>query len=624
MFLDLARHRPAERKRLGWRAAPLEGQAIVIFALFSLVLIGMLALSVDAGFLLSERRQAQSAADAGALAAAKAAMDNKSSAEVVATGQGYGQFNAGANAVVTVNRPPTSGPYAGNAKYIEVAVAKPVTKFFVGAVYPGAWQVTARATAGIEPDGFNAALLALNSSAGGIKTAGSTTIKVVGGSVVSNYDINTSGSTSITADEYVAANDGFRTSGSTVIKGGKGENPAAPEIPDPLKDKISPPNLPSFPGNPVPSVTPPNGVCAQRPDWYPPPFINTFAPGTYSGGSGGCLKVTGSTQTSDTFRFTSGDYRLQNNAYIALLGFPKVILEGGRYNFVGGKGIEIGGSSPYVEIRAGQYSFLDGANLKIGGSSPDNQLCVGSTSAAGCTMYFTGGGGLITGGSNKITLYPGTYIFDGGPGLDMSGSDQLVFTGGEYRFWFRNGADLRFRGSSRITLSGAPYATMYFYGASGNSGWSDLDMSGSTSFNVPSGAYYFDRGRFLNSGSSTITGQNVFLYFKNGGYLESTGSATFGFTAPTSTIYPGYYPGVFMYSDAANTATFEWHGSTSSLSKGTIYLPSSPLKFGGSSNGKTIEGQVIADRFDTSGSTGLNVQFVEYVKTQVPKVYLVE
>jgi hypothetical protein len=204
----------------------------------------------------------------------------------------------------------------------------------------------------------------------------------------------------------------------------------------------------------------------------------------------------------------------------------------------------------------------------------------------------------------------------------MHGSDQLIFKSGTYKFYFRNGASLKFSGSSRIISDAGTHVEMYFYG--GARSWSDLDMSGSTSFNIPSGEYYFDHGRFLNSGSTVIKGENVFLYFKNDGYLESTGSASFSFTAPETVVYPGYYPGVFMYSDARNTATFEWHGSTASVSKGTVYLPSSPLKFGGASYGKQIEGQVIVDRLITGGSTMMGIDYVEYVETSAPAVYLTE
>ena len=48
------------------------GQVLVIFALLLPVLFAMLAILIDAGMLYGERRSAQNAADAGALAAALA------------------------------------------------------------------------------------------------------------------------------------------------------------------------------------------------------------------------------------------------------------------------------------------------------------------------------------------------------------------------------------------------------------------------------------------------------------------------------------------------------------------------------------------------------------------------
>jgi hypothetical protein len=304
-----------------------------------------------------------------------------------------------------------------------------------------------------------------------------------------------------------------------------------------------------------------------------------------------------------TFSFPTGDYSFQSGAGINIGGGNggQIVLGGGTWNFDGNGGITVGGSTPNFEMRYGRYSFTNGAKIDIGGSANNNIIgSGGGSSYSNSTFYFSGGGGINTGGSNKVTLYPGTYIFDGGPGIWMHGSDQLIFKSGTYKFYFRNGASLKFSGSSRIISDAGTHVEMYFYG--GARSWSDLDMSGST----------------------VIKGENVFLYFKNDGYLESTGSASFSFTAPETVVYPGYYPGVFMYSDARNTATFEWHGSTASVSKGTVYLPSSPLKFGGASYGKQIEGQVIVDRLITGGSTMMGIDYVEYVETSAPAVYLTE
>src|SRR5438874_11711608 len=103
---------------IAWRRERCDGQAMVIFALFSLVLVGAMAMAVDAGFLMAERRQVQSAADSGAMAAAKAALDSKPAAEITGAAQSYAAFNAGAGSTVSVSRPPASGPYAGNNQYI--------------------------------------------------------------------------------------------------------------------------------------------------------------------------------------------------------------------------------------------------------------------------------------------------------------------------------------------------------------------------------------------------------------------------------------------------------------------------------------------------------------------------
>lgn len=611
--------------RLPRQRAAHSGQALVLFALFSFVLIGFMALAVDGGFILAERRQVQSAADAAALAAVISARDGGAWA---AAATAYGTQNAGAGSVVTPSRPPASGPYAGDNNYIQVTVSKPVQQYFVGAIYSGAWEVTATATAGIEAMGFNAAMLAVNPSAGGIQTSGYTSYTVNGGSIVSNYRITTSGNTSLIATENIVADDGF------FLTGGNNINPAqrreGPEVPDPLNGVISPPTLPAFPGNPVPTVAPTATTCPPaHPGWWPilPASDYYRNPGRFTNCTIGISGV-----LNGDYRFNSGDWRFDGGG--VSLSYERVRFEGGRWNFNGGSGITVNGqnSSNYFEMRAGQYSFTGGASINIGGNAPNNILGGGGTTTSSSTFYFTGGGGIVAGGYNHITLNPGTYIFDGGPGINMSGNVNLTFNSGNYAFYFRNGAGMRFSGGSRIVTNGNPYVRAYFYGSGSESTgwgcpsgtWSDLCMSGNTNMTLPSGEYYFDRGRFLNNGSSAITGTNVFLYFQNGGYLQSIGSATYAFTGPTSTLYTGYYPRVFIYSHPSNTATFTWQATMGAQSNGIIYLPSSPMVFGGAANPNSFVGQIIADRFLSSGNTAMSITFQEYVEMAVPAIYLVQ
>ena len=600
------------------------GQIMIIVAIMMVVLVGFVAVAVDVGYAAAEHRQVQSAVDSAALAAAQEAMDSASSGQIVSAAKAYGAENASVSTDnVTVDYPPTSGPHANDMNFIQVTITKDVQRFFTGVVYNGPWKVSATATAGVVGASSDAALLALNSSSGGIKTAGSSRITVIGGSVTSNYDINTSGSTYITADKWVNANDGFHTSGSTTITGGSGTNPAAPEVPDPLKDKISPPTMPAFPINPVTNVSPASQACYNKPGWYPTPTAPDYigTPGLYNGGGGGCITIQGAGGSTNVYTFPKGNYKFTGGAGISL-PYGWVLMNGGTYIFSGGPGISVNGSTPYFEMKAGNYAFLNGATIDIGGSAPNNILGGGATKATDSYFYFSGGGGITGGGSDTITLYPGTYIFDGGPGLQMSGSAHLTFEPGTYKFYFDKGAGVSFSGSSDIVTDPDAYVQAWFLGTSSQS--SSMIMSGSTGFSIPSGQYYFDYGDFVNSGSSTISGTNVFLYFSHSSALTSSGSAKFGFTAPTTQIYPGYYPGVFMYANANDTKTFTWTGSTSSVSEGAVYLPNCKLVMTGSSNGKVMIGQLIADSFSLSGSNNTTVEYHEYVSTSTPKVYLVQ
>ena len=590
----------------------LQGQVIIIFALASVLLIGMMALAVDVGFLLAERRQTQAAADAGAMAAAHASLMELSSAEVTAAGRDYGSVNAGVPAGdVAVNRPPQNGRFAGNSDYIEVVITKDVQRFFLGAVYTGDWSVTSSAVAIVESTGVDVALLALNPGSGGIQTSGSSWIETIGGSMVSNYNIDASGHSTFKSTQHIQANDGIQRSGTVITDAGGSVNESAAEVPDPLAELISPPVLPSSPGNTIPIVsTGPAGSCTTVPDWYNASgnYLTTATPGIYN-----CsLSITGANH--GPFTFPNGNYRFNNSQLNMGYQNQTVHIDDGVWNFNGGNGLRLTGHPTTLDMRGGQYSFTNGAGLAITGNSHGNHI--------GGDFYFGGGGEFTAGGYNAVTLYPGTYVFDGGDGLNFSGNSTLHFAAGDYTFYFLNGADFSFAGSARITADAGAYAEMYFYGT--NSNTSNLSMSGNSDMVMPSGEYYFDRGNFTASGSSKIRANNVFFYFTNGGYLRSNGMSGFAFTAPTNMIYPGYYPGVFLYSDASNTAEFEWTGYTSAISRGIVYLPSSPVKMSGFSNGKVFEGQFIADSFDTSGNNKTVVEYVEYIETEVPRVYLVD
>lgn len=213
-----------------------EGQVMILFAVASLVLIGAVALAVDVGFLLAERRQVQAAADSAAMAAAQSGLDNKT-AQIVSAGKSYGSLNASvAVSAVDVN-PNASGPSGGEGeRYVEVTIVKEVQKFFLGAIYTGAWSVTASAMAAVEPIEADYALITLDeNTTPGIYMNGTTGIVITGdnGSAVSNSTIQGGNNTTFTVDGAIHA--------SGAISGGS--NWQAPQgvrgnrnrtVPDPL------------------------------------------------------------------------------------------------------------------------------------------------------------------------------------------------------------------------------------------------------------------------------------------------------------------------------------------------------------------------------------------------------
>src|SRR5262249_36295909 len=112
----------------------------------------VLAVTVDLGFLLVERRHAQATADAAALAAASDIYANNgstgtASASALGVASANGYTNDGTTSNVTVNIPPLSGNFIGQAGYVEVIVTWYQKRGFSGILGSGPIPVSARAVA---------------------------------------------------------------------------------------------------------------------------------------------------------------------------------------------------------------------------------------------------------------------------------------------------------------------------------------------------------------------------------------------------------------------------------------------------------------------------------------------
>jgi hypothetical protein len=151
-------------------------------------MIGMTGLIVDGGLMMASYRHASNAADAAAMAAALTLMRGGTGAQAIAQGTTFvtdGAHNALPNATVTINIPPSSGPYAGSNNYAEALVASPAPTYFIH-VFPGqsnSTTVNGRAVAGFEAVAAGEGVITLNPNAKpGLKVSG-------GGSLIVEGDV---------------------------------------------------------------------------------------------------------------------------------------------------------------------------------------------------------------------------------------------------------------------------------------------------------------------------------------------------------------------------------------------------------------------------------------------------
>jgi len=126
----------------------------VLIAIGLTVLLGFAALGVDVSIWLRARSNAQNAADAAANSAGAAAYQTNSTARIQADVNAMAAANGfqnGMNGVtVTMNNPPKSGAYAGNASAYEVIITAP-QKVYLASALAGAKAptVTGRAVAAL-------------------------------------------------------------------------------------------------------------------------------------------------------------------------------------------------------------------------------------------------------------------------------------------------------------------------------------------------------------------------------------------------------------------------------------------------------------------------------------------
>ena len=128
------------------------GQALVLLALAFIILLGSAGLAIDAGMVYTERRRAQNAADAAAMAGAFTILNGGDPiAAAYARSVDNGFDNNQADNWVEVYRPPIHGPTTGDINHIEVQIRSRVEPVFSQLVFTGPLENTVTAIARARP-----------------------------------------------------------------------------------------------------------------------------------------------------------------------------------------------------------------------------------------------------------------------------------------------------------------------------------------------------------------------------------------------------------------------------------------------------------------------------------------
>ena len=167
------------------------GAMIVFVAVSMVALLGMLAISIDVGAAVRQRRIAQTAADAAALGGGQEIYRRSTGANIVASALDQALDNGFPASEVTVNYPPSAGAgaLAGNPDYVEVSIARNAPTIFGTILGQSSVDIRARSVAGAAALS-DACIYALSSSGDAIDMPNGSELEASGCSITANGSID--------------------------------------------------------------------------------------------------------------------------------------------------------------------------------------------------------------------------------------------------------------------------------------------------------------------------------------------------------------------------------------------------------------------------------------------------
>jgi len=418
---------PEAAKRCPVRSAGDEsGQAVVVVVVVvGLLAVGFLGLALDAGYLFREKRMAQSAADAAAVAAAEEIASGNSGneqlvANAVAKLNGFDTALATNPATVTLTTP-SGGNFSG-AAYVSATVSKPVQTFFAGAFNSRLATETVSATSTAGGGQLSQTCVCLGGTSGEtLNMSNGTRLTASGCGIVANSSsasaIGVTGGSTLTAasvglasTSWVEANNvtGGSSLTGTVVQGVAS---CAPSLP------------------PAPTYS----TCLPNPGgnwgtftWGPSSPTGTICYSSLTVGANGstCTLNPGIYVITGTLHFESGASGHSNlggnGVFFYLTGSANLVIDNGaNVNLVAGNSAELGGGT------APDLGVYDGiAIYQATGDTSGITIQGGSSSYIGGAVYAPSAAIALGNGSSMTYPIGGIYATS----LTMNGGGVLNVT----------------------------------------------------------------------------------------------------------------------------------------------------------------------------------------------------
>jgi len=350
------------------------GFVLATMVISATVLLAIVGLAVDTGYLQLVKTRMQAAADAAAIGGVQEIMQN-GAGHVVSAAKADAALNGftdGVNCVtITVNHPPASGSYTSDQTGVEAIVSQNVGPFFMRLLGFTSVNVRARAVAR-QGSGANCFYALDPHAASAFSASGASAVHIGGGVMVESSSATAlvaTGGAHVTAASFTVVGNYFvDTSGASVTPA-----PATHALPS---------------GDPLAYLTPPaaGGACLQTNYSIGNGLTSTIDPGVYCHG----ITIKGGahiTMNAGTYVLRGGGLTVSNGATLHGTGVTFYNTQASGYTYaavslLGGVAVQL--TAPTTGSLAGILFFQD----RSVASGLQNTFSNGSTSVFNGSLYF--------------------------------------------------------------------------------------------------------------------------------------------------------------------------------------------------------------------------------------------